>query len=55
MAGESGWRVIAGVEAMVWQGLEQDKIWLGRSVDTLPVEAVKRVFASKEPKEKARL
>ncbi|EKD21463.1 putative Quinate dehydrogenase [Drepanopeziza brunnea f. sp. 'multigermtubi' MB_m1] len=55
LAGESGWRVIGGVEAMIWQGLEQDKIWLRRRVSTLPVEEVERVFASKEPKEKARL
>ncbi|KAH7317736.1 quinate 5-dehydrogenase-like protein [Rhexocercosporidium sp. MPI-PUGE-AT-0058] len=43
-----GWQVIGGIEAMIWQGLEQDKIWLRRKTSTLPVEEVKRVLAAKE-------
>ncbi|CZR64095.1 probable quinate dehydrogenase [Phialocephala subalpina] len=43
----SGWQVIPGVEAMIWQGLEQDKIWLRRKVSTLPVDKVKEAIADK--------
>jgi len=42
-----GWQVIEGVEAMIWQGLEQDKVWLRRKVSTLPVEKVKEAIAAK--------
>ncbi len=42
-----GWKLIEGVEAMIWQGLEQDKIWLRRKVPTLPVEKVKDAIAAK--------
>lgn len=42
---KAGWQVIGGVEAMIWQGLEQDSVWLGREVKTLPVEKVKEVIA----------
>jgi quinate dehydrogenase len=45
-----GWKVIGGVEAMVWQGLEQDKVWLRRKISTLPVERVKEVIAAKVSK-----
>ncbi|KUJ14171.1 uncharacterized protein LY89DRAFT_698602 [Mollisia scopiformis] len=48
----SGWQVIGGVEAMIWQGLEQDKIWLRRRISTLPVEKVKEVIAAKLSKPK---
>lgn len=41
-----GWRVILGTEAMIYQGLEQDRYWTGREVGELPVrevhEAIKR-------------
>lgn len=42
----NGWKVIGGTEAMVWQGLEQDKIWLRRKVSTFPVDRVKEVVAA---------
>lgn len=48
IARKSGWKVIGGIEAMIWQGLEQDKIWLRRKASTLPVEEVKRALAAKE-------
>lgn len=41
------WQVIEGTEAMIWQGLEQDKVWLRRPVSALPVEKVKQVIAAK--------
>ncbi|CZT52740.1 probable quinate 5-dehydrogenase QA-3 [Rhynchosporium secalis] len=50
LAEKSGWNVIGGIEAMIWQGLEQDKIWLRRKASSLPVEEVRRVFALKETK-----
>lgn len=33
-----GWSVILGTEAMIWQGLEQDKYWTGREVEEMPIE-----------------
>lgn len=42
-----GWQLIGGSEAMIWQGLEQDKTWLRQRVSTLPVEEVKKVIAAK--------
>ncbi|KAH6671691.1 hypothetical protein B0J14DRAFT_618192 [Halenospora varia] len=44
---KSGWQLIPGTEAMIWQGLEQDKVWLRRRVRTLPVEKVKEVVGAK--------
>ncbi|TVY42385.1 Quinate dehydrogenase [Lachnellula occidentalis] len=41
------WQVIEGTEAMIWQGLEQDKVWLNRKLSALPVEKVKQVIAAK--------
>lgn len=38
---EKGWQVILGTEALIWQGLEQDKYWTGRTLEELPVEQVK--------------
>lgn len=47
-AGErAGWTVILGTEAMVWQGLEQARLWTGRddiTTDEELVEKVKRVI-----------
>ncbi|KAL5331813.1 hypothetical protein ACEPPN_001351 [Leptodophora sp. 'Broadleaf-Isolate-01'] len=48
IAKRNGWLLIGGIEAMIWQGLEQDKIWLRRKASTLPIEEVKRVLAPKE-------
>jgi quinate dehydrogenase len=42
-----GWQLIEGKEAMIWQGLEQDKVWLRKKVSSLPVEKVKDVIAAK--------
>ena len=43
---KAGWQVILGTEAMIWQGLEQDRYWTGRSVEQLPVEKVKAVIGA---------
>jgi len=50
LARNAGWKVIGGVEAMIWQGLEQDKVWLRRKISTLPVERVKEVIAAEVSK-----
>ncbi|OHF04635.1 quinate dehydrogenase [Colletotrichum orchidophilum] len=47
LAEDAGWQVILGTEAMIYQGLEQDRYWTGRDVDQLPVQKVKDVIAAK--------
>jgi len=47
LAESHGWQVIPGVEAMIWQGFEQDHVWLGMEVEEMPVEMVKTVIAKK--------
>lgn len=47
IAQKEGWKLIGGSEAMIWQGLEQDKVWLRQRVSTLPVEKVKEVITAK--------
>lgn len=44
IAKQAGWQVIPGTEAMIWQGLEQDRYWTGKEVEELPVEKVKAVI-----------
>jgi len=50
---KAGWKVILGTEAMIWQGLEQDKFWTGKNTHDLPVEKVKQAIASKLNESKA--
>ncbi|KAK5016181.1 hypothetical protein LTR16_003343 [Cryomyces antarcticus] len=40
-----GWQVILGTEALIWQGVEQDRYWTGREVGEEGVERVKAVVA----------
>ncbi|KAL6862528.1 Quinate dehydrogenase [Amphichorda felina] len=47
LAEERGWQVILGTEAMIWQGLEQDRYWTGRTVEELPVKEVQAAIADK--------
>lgn len=47
VAEAKGWQVILGTEAMIWQGLEQDRYWTGKSVDELPVKKVQEAIAEK--------
>lgn len=42
-----GWQVILGTEALIWQGIEQDRYWTGKSTEELPVEKVKAAIAKK--------
>ncbi|KAL6871953.1 NAD(P)-binding protein [Trichoderma novae-zelandiae] len=41
LAERKGWTVILGTEALIWQGLEQDTYWTGKTIDALPAEKVK--------------
>jgi quinate dehydrogenase len=47
LAESHGWQVILGTEALVWQGLEQDRYWTGRPVTELPVAKVQEAIAEK--------
>ena len=42
----AGWQVILGTEAMIWQGLEQDRYWTGLPLTQLPIEEVKAKVAN---------
>lgn len=41
LAQNAGWQVILGTEAMIWQGLEQDRYWTELPIEHLPVREVK--------------
>ncbi|GAM82339.1 hypothetical protein ANO11243_003180 [Dothideomycetidae sp. 11243] len=45
LADKQGWKVLLGTEAMIYQGLAQDQLWTGKSLDELPVSTVKKVIA----------
>ncbi|KAK9437020.1 Quinate dehydrogenase [Metarhizium brunneum] len=47
LAGERGWQVILGTEALIWQGLEQDRYWTGLRIDQLPVAKVQSAIGEK--------
>lgn len=40
----SGWQVIEGTEAMIYQGLEQNKFWTGRPVEDMPVTELRGII-----------
>ena len=40
-----GWQVILGTEAMIYQGLEQDRHWTGKSLVDLPSKQVHHAIA----------
>lgn len=44
---EAGWQVILGTEALIYQGLEQDRYWTGKEVAQLPVGKVQQAIARK--------
>ena len=44
---KAGWQVILGTEALIYQGLEQDRCWTGREVHQLPVKKVQEAIARK--------
>lgn len=47
IAERAGWQVILGTEALIWQGLEQDRYWTGLPLNELPVQRVKEVIAAR--------
>ncbi|KAK4153358.1 hypothetical protein C8A00DRAFT_15416 [Chaetomidium leptoderma] len=47
LAESEGWQVILGTEALIWQGIEQDKYWTGRDTSELPVAQVKKTIADR--------
>ena len=49
LAEKAGWKVIPGTEALIWQGLEQARLWTGKNITTRPelVQLVKDVVARK--------
>lgn len=48
MAADARWKVILGSEALIWQGLEQARLWTGRDVVAVPglVDKVKTFVAN---------
>ncbi|KAH7336294.1 hypothetical protein BKA65DRAFT_506103 [Rhexocercosporidium sp. MPI-PUGE-AT-0058] len=41
-----GWQVILGTEAMIYQGLEQDRLWTGKGLTELPTKEVHHAIAA---------
>ncbi|KAF2799959.1 NAD(P)-binding protein [Melanomma pulvis-pyrius CBS 109.77] len=44
---KAGWKVVLGTEAMIYQGLEQDKYWTGKEIEEMPLKEVHQVIAAK--------
>lgn len=44
---KAGWQLILGTEALIYQGLEQDRYWTGKPVSELPKAKVQAVIAAK--------
>ncbi|GAB7362474.1 hypothetical protein MBLNU230_g2796t1 [Neophaeotheca triangularis] len=53
LAESAGWQVILGTEAMIYQGIEQDALWLDKSLDQLPVAEVKAAIRQELEKAQA--
>ncbi|KAH8906385.1 quinate dehydrogenase [Coniochaeta sp. PMI_546] len=47
LAESRGWQVILGTEALIYQGIEQDRHWTGREAWELPRERIRQVIAAK--------
>ena len=47
LAEGKGWQVILGTEALIGQGLEQDKYWTGKSIEEMPLQELQRLMAEK--------
>jgi quinate dehydrogenase len=53
IAKDAGWKVVTGEQAMIWQGIEQQLLWLGCELSDLPVQEIldavsKQVQSDKE-------
>jgi quinate dehydrogenase len=47
LAESHGWQVILGTEALIYQGIEQDRYWTGKETWELPREKVRQAIAGK--------
>lgn len=47
IAEDKKWQVILGTEALIWQGIEQDRYWTGKGVEEMPVEKCQEAIAEK--------
>ncbi|MCJ1232843.1 hypothetical protein MMC14_000797 [Varicellaria rhodocarpa] len=45
MAKKAAWQVVPGVEAMIWQGIEQDRYWTKREAREMPISDVKTAIS----------
>jgi len=55
LAEQKGWLVIPGVEAMIWQGFEQDRVWLDIEVKDMPIQLLREVIYAKLAEDRANL
>ncbi|KAH7133716.1 hypothetical protein EDB81DRAFT_903878 [Dactylonectria macrodidyma] len=46
-ARKKGWQVILGTEALIWQGIEQDKYWTQKPIDEIVQRKVQAAIAEK--------
>ena len=51
---KKGWKVVPGTDAMLWQGVEQARLWTGLELKDLPVEEARRQIRT-AVEEKSRL
>ncbi|KAJ5366859.1 hypothetical protein N7541_000800 [Penicillium brevicompactum] len=51
---QKGWSLILGTEALIWQGLEQDRLWTGRSIDEHLVQQVQAGISQKVAQREAK-
>ncbi|RKU42051.1 Quinate dehydrogenase [Coniochaeta pulveracea] len=47
LAESYGWQVILGTEALIYQGIEQDRYWTGRDAKELPGDKIRQVIAAR--------
>jgi len=47
IAESHGWQVILGTEALIYQGIEQDRYWTRRDAEELPLEKIRQVIAAR--------
>ncbi|KLU88495.1 quinate dehydrogenase [Magnaporthiopsis poae ATCC 64411] len=50
IAEQAGWQVILGTEALIWQGIAQDRYWTGQELPPETVKVVQQAIASRLPR-----
>jgi quinate dehydrogenase len=53
LAEQKGWHVITGEKPMIYQGIEQQKLWLSCGEEDLHVEEVVRIVSEQVKQDKA--